>query len=82
MIWGPFLLALALGLLVSAALYFAYLWPHVEPEDENLVDGRHPKDGEPPLTSEIGRSGEPGKIVGPDRPADGQPQVPPPSVSA
>src|SRR5690606_41443023 len=32
-IWGPFLLALALGLLVSAGLYFAYMWPQVEPED-------------------------------------------------
>jgi hypothetical protein len=35
-IWGPFLLALALGLVVSAGLYFAYLWPQVEPEDEAL----------------------------------------------
>jgi len=33
-IWGPFLLALALGLIVSAGLYFAYLWPAVEPESE------------------------------------------------
>jgi len=33
-IWGPFLLALALGLIVSAGLYFAYLWPSVEPESE------------------------------------------------
>jgi len=33
-IWGPFLLAVALGLIVSAGLYFAYLWPHVEPEDD------------------------------------------------
>ena len=33
MIWGPFLLALALGLMVSAGLYFAYLWPQVEPEE-------------------------------------------------
>jgi hypothetical protein len=32
-IWGPFVLALVLGLLVSAGLYFAYLWPQVEPED-------------------------------------------------
>jgi hypothetical protein len=32
-IWGPFLLALALGLIVSAGLYFAYLWPQVEPEE-------------------------------------------------
>lgn len=31
-IWGPFLLALMLGLLVSAGIYFAYLWPSVEPE--------------------------------------------------
>ena len=34
MIWGPFVLALVLGLLVSAGLYFAYLWPQVEPLDE------------------------------------------------
>lgn len=33
-IWGPFLLALALGIIVSAGLYFAYLWPQVEPQDE------------------------------------------------
>jgi hypothetical protein len=32
-IWEPFILALFLGLVVSAALYFAYLWPSVEPED-------------------------------------------------
>lgn len=32
-IWGPFLLALALGLVVSAGLYFAYMWPQVEPDD-------------------------------------------------
>jgi hypothetical protein len=36
-IWGPFLLALALGIIVSAGLYFAYLWPQVEPDDE-VVD--------------------------------------------
>ena len=33
-IWGPFLLALALGIIVSAGLYFAYLWPQVEPDDD------------------------------------------------
>lgn len=38
-IWGPFLLALALGLAVSAGLYFAYLWPQVEPDDEALDAG-------------------------------------------
>jgi hypothetical protein len=33
-IWEPFLLALVLGLVVSAGLYFAYLWPSVEPVEE------------------------------------------------
>lgn len=40
MIWGPFVLALVLGLLVSAGLYFAYLWPQVEPEDEDEGDDK------------------------------------------
>jgi hypothetical protein len=35
MIWGPFVLAIVLGLLVSAGLYFAYLWPSVEPDDDD-----------------------------------------------
>jgi hypothetical protein len=34
-IWEPFVMALVLGLLVSAGLYFAYLWPSVEPLDED-----------------------------------------------
>lgn len=34
MTWGPFVLALVLGLIVSAGLYFAYLWPQVEPDAE------------------------------------------------
>jgi hypothetical protein len=33
-IWEPFILALVLGLIVSAGLYFAYLWPAVEPVDD------------------------------------------------
>jgi hypothetical protein len=33
-IWGPFLLAVALGLIVSAGLYFAYLWPQDAPDDD------------------------------------------------
>ena len=50
--WGPFLLALALGLVVSAGLYFAYLWPQVEPDDDGeklgqadtrFWQGRHPQ---------------------------------------
>jgi hypothetical protein len=31
-IWGPFLLAVALGVIVSAGLYFGYMWQ--EPEDK------------------------------------------------
>jgi hypothetical protein len=34
-IWEPFAMALVLGLLVSAGLYFAYLWPSVEPQDDD-----------------------------------------------
>jgi hypothetical protein len=34
-IWEPFVLALLLGLIVSAGLYFAYLWPSVEPLDDD-----------------------------------------------
>lgn len=34
MIWEPFALAVVLGLLVSAGLYFAYLWPAVAPDDD------------------------------------------------
>jgi hypothetical protein len=30
-IWEPFVLALVLGLIVSAGLYAAYLWPVIEP---------------------------------------------------
>jgi hypothetical protein len=32
------LLALALGLLVSAGLYFAYMWPQVEPDELDEAD--------------------------------------------
>ena len=31
-------MALVLGLLVSAGLYFAYLWPSVEPDDDDDED--------------------------------------------
>ena len=39
MIWEPFVLALVLGLVVSAGLYFAYLWPSVEPIEDPLATG-------------------------------------------
>lgn len=38
MIWEPFLLALVLGLVMSSGLYFAYLWPSVEPLDPDDPD--------------------------------------------
>lgn len=38
MIWEPFILALVLGIIVSAGLYFAYLWPSVEPADDNPAE--------------------------------------------
>ncbi len=44
MIWAPFVLALVLGLVVSAGLYFAYLWPQVEPEEPT---GDPPADANP-----------------------------------
>jgi hypothetical protein len=37
-IWGPFVLAIALGLIVSAGIYFAYLWPRVEPTEPGEHD--------------------------------------------
>ncbi len=46
MIWEPFLLALVLGLVVSAGLYFAYLWPSVEPVEEEPGTTDEPRLGE------------------------------------
>jgi hypothetical protein len=36
-IWEPFVLALFLGLIVSAGLYFAYMWPSIEPLEEPVA---------------------------------------------
>ena len=35
MIWEPFALAIFFGLLVSAGLYFIFLWPGREPDDDD-----------------------------------------------
>jgi hypothetical protein len=52
-IWEPFVLALVLGIIVSAGLYFAYLWPSIEPAD--------PADPADPIeTDEPGASHTPG----------------------
>jgi hypothetical protein len=42
-IWEPFAMALVLGLLMSAGLYFAYLWPSVEPDDDAEDDAEDDK---------------------------------------
>jgi hypothetical protein len=57
MVWEPFLLAIGFGLSVSAGIYFAILWPQVEPlDDDELaaldaqggpVDEPEPADAEP-----------------------------------
>jgi hypothetical protein len=60
MVWEPFAIALAFGLLVSATLYFVLLWPGREPPDtepEPEHDARHPV--------------RPGAVADPSRPGDG-----------
>ncbi len=34
MVWGPFILAVVFGILISAMIYFIFLWPSREPDDE------------------------------------------------
>jgi hypothetical protein len=50
-IWEPFVLAVILGLVVSAGLYFAYLWPSVDPVDEPTAPAEPPAPTEPEGTS-------------------------------
>jgi hypothetical protein len=38
-IWQPYLLAVVFGLAVSAGIYAAFLWPRVEPQDDDDDDG-------------------------------------------
>jgi hypothetical protein len=51
-IWEPFVLALFLGLIVSAGLYFAYLWPSVEPLDVEPVMAGADSPAEPEAVAE------------------------------
>lgn len=69
MIWEPFVLALFLGLIVSAGLYFAYLWPSVEPSD-----------AEPAAAL----ADSPGTAAAPPaaEPADEEPEQPPAKAAA
>ena len=58
-IWGPFLLALALGLIVSAGLYFAYLWPQVEPADDDRAAAEPPGAADPDVAARAPADSEP-----------------------
>lgn len=59
MIWEPFALALFLGLIVSAGLYFAYLWPSVAPaDDEPETPGADARSPEAPPPSPGAPGGE------------------------
>jgi hypothetical protein len=60
-IWEPFLLALVLGLIVSAGLYFAYLWPSVEP-----VDDEPASTAAPPPAPEAGEAAAAAATAEPD----------------
>ena len=46
MLWEPYALAIVLGLVISAGLYFAILWPHVAPDDD--ADAPAPPASAPP----------------------------------
>jgi len=45
MVWEPFLLAIGFGLAVSAGIYFAILWPQVEPLDDDELAAQEPAAG-------------------------------------
>ena len=44
-------MALVLGLLMSAGLYFAYLWPSVEPDDDDEDEAAEAQ-SEPPKSED------------------------------
>jgi hypothetical protein len=52
-IWEPFVLALFLGLIVSAGLYFAYMWPSVEPLDAEPVTTAADSPSAAPVADEV-----------------------------
>ena len=50
MVWEPFALAVVMGLLVSAAIYFIVMWPQVEPDDD--AEGGEPRPTTAPAPGE------------------------------
>lgn len=63
-VWEPFALAIVMGLLVSAAIYFVVMWPQVEPvddvRDEPALAGLDPARHEPgaPIDPPAGDRGD------------------------
>nr|HEX4317689.1 hypothetical protein [Kofleriaceae bacterium] len=78
MIWGPFVLALLLGLVVSAGLYFAYMWPSVEPADPPAPSGDPPpaRSADPPAAA------APATPAAPAAPTDPPDDAPPAEAPA
>jgi hypothetical protein len=58
-IWEPFVLALVLGIIVSAGLYFAYLWPSVEPVDDEPAAAAASDAAKPPDAATTDGAAEP-----------------------
>lgn len=46
MIWEPFALAILFGLMISAGIYFVFVWPSIEPEE--LEEREDPDSVAPP----------------------------------
>jgi hypothetical protein len=65
-IWEPFILALVLGIIVSAGLYFAYMWPSVEPPEPPEPDHDAPSGGDPAASPEVPAGIAPATTTAPD----------------
>jgi hypothetical protein len=66
MVWEPFLLAIGFGLAVSAGIYFAILWPQVEPLDDEELAALDAAGGPTPDVAAVAAAAEdgPGEIKG------------------
>ena len=53
MVLEPFLLAIGFGLAVSAAIYFAILWPQVEPLTDEEEDALGPEAAPEPEPEQV-----------------------------
>jgi len=53
-VWEPFALAVVMGLLVSAAIYFVVMWPQVEPPEVDAHPGAEARPDAPPAGATAG----------------------------